>query len=80
MTWIRVPITRRVVVKNDNQQVVQVVMGRRPIIKYRDCEFYPRSWQGITRQSGELVSWEFSMGPVRSVHVHGNRWIRIVWR
>jgi len=85
MTWIRIPITQRVVVKNDTQQVVRVVVTRkRPIVQCDNYEFYPRTWQGVARQSGEIVTWEFKLGPVRAVKIHtdkaGVRWLLVIWK
>ena len=79
MEWIKIPIGG-VVVKNDDQVVRVVIKRRRPIVKYKDCEFYARSWQGTARQNGELVTWEFPMGPIRLIRIHNNRWINIVWK
>ena len=79
MEWIKIPIGG-VVVKNDDQVVRVVIKGRRPIVKFGEYEFYPRSWRGMARRGGELVSWEFPMGPIKTVCVDSNRWIQVVWR
>ncbi len=83
-TWIKVPWNKRVVVKNDTHQRVCVVMNSRPIIVSDNCEFYPRTWEGIRGQDGEKVTWHFPMGPVRTLLTYKDKshrkWVSVIWR
>ena len=83
-TWFRVPFSNKIVVKNDDHQHVCVIVNSRPTVKCGMCEFYPRTWQGIRGSTGETTTWDFTLGPVRSVVVHKDkkktRWVKIVWR
>ena len=80
--WIRVPLSRKIVVKNGDLQV-QIIASSRPTVRCEDCEFYPTSWRGV-KKSEETVFWNFTVGPVKSVVLHKDKkrskWIRIVWR
>jgi len=83
-TWFRVPFSNKIVVKNDDHQRVCVIVNSRPTVKCGMCEFYPRAWQGRRGQHGETITWDFPMGPVRTLLTHKDRknrkWVHIVWR
>jgi len=84
MTWISIPFTGKVVVKNGDQ-IVRIIVNSnsRPTVRCGNCEFYPTSWRGV-KKSEETVFWNFTLGPVKSVCIHtdkkGARWMRIVWK
>ena len=84
-TWIPIPFTKRVVVKNDAHQCVCIVVrGNRPKVVCKNYEYYPRSWQGRRGGNGETVTWDFALGPVRSLLIHkdkkNNLWVQVVWK
>jgi len=81
MTWIKVPWGKQIVVKNNDSRVARIVIKRsRPVVKYKQDEYYPRSWQGHRKGNLETTTWEFPLGPIATVRVHNNHWIQVVWR